>query len=179
MASDNKKSQVTDLHNFLTTSSHFVLIGFEKTTHIALENLRRELAKVDSKVRVVKNTLLEKAIDQERDLAGAIKKGGADVFPLKASTALMSLGEDYAKGLAAFFKFAQANKTVSFKFGFLDRTLFMANDLEKIAKLPSKNELLAKLIGSFKAPAYRTVRAMEFPITKLTLVLKERAKQAN
>ncbi len=101
------------------------------------------------------------------------------VFPLKESTAVLTLGEDYAKGLKAFHTFAKKDTTLSFKVGILDKTVYMNAELEKIAILPGKEELIAKLIGGLKSPSSKLVYALKFNITKLTLVLKERAKQTN
>ena len=70
-------------------------------------------------------------------------------------------------------------ETLSFKFGILDNALYMGPELEKIAKLPGKDQLIAMVIGGLKSPSSKLVYNMKFSITKLTLVLKERAKQTS
>ena len=174
MANVKKQTEVQNLTGLLSETSNFALVKFEKTTHVSLEKLRKELKKNDSKLRVVKNTLLAKALGSVPEL-----RSDATNTSIKENTALITLGQDYAKGLGAFHKFAKADKTVSFKFGFLERAFYQQADLEKIAQLPSREELIAKLIGSLKSPSSRLVMSMKFNITKLTMVLKERSKQAN
>lgn len=174
MANLKKQTEVQSLTSLLSSSSNFALIKFDKTKHTALEKLRKELKKNDSNLRVVKNTLLTKALASVDHL-----KDHKDAISIKENTALLSLGGDFAKGLSAFYKFAKEDKTVGFKFGLLEKALYQEKDLMKIAQLPSREELLGRLIGSLKSPSTRLVMSMKFNITKLTMVLKERSKQAN
>ena len=179
MANQTKKTQVESLVQLLNSAPNFALIKYEKTKHKALEELRHGLIEQESKIRVVKNTLLQKALQTQakskKELAELVKK----IFPLTESTAVLTLDEDYAKGLKAFHTFAKKDTTVSFKIGILDNKMYLGADLQKIAVLPSKLELIAKLIGGLKSPSSKLVYAMKFNISKLTLVLKERAKQTN
>ncbi len=174
MPNVKKQQEVKQIGALLTDSPNFALVSFEKTTHTAMEKLRKELKKNDANLRVVKNTLLAKALGS---VSGFKDQG--DSTAIRESTALLTLSTDYARGLSAFFRFAKDDKTVGFKFGLLENTMYQKADLEKIAQLPSREELLAKLIGSLKSPSSRLVMSMKFNITKLTMVLKERSKQAN
>ncbi|MBI1863226.1 50S ribosomal protein L10 [Candidatus Microgenomates bacterium] len=179
MANTKKTTEVEALTDILTSSPHFALIKFDKTSHRALEQLRKDLRASKTKMRVVKNTLFEKTVDKLLGDKKELNELKTKVFPLKESTAIISLEGDYAAGLGAFFKFAKADKTVSFKFGILDNVVYLGPDLEKIAKLPGKDQLIAKLIGGLKAAPYQLTYNMKFSITKLTLTLKERAKQTS
>lgn len=178
MAHIAKQQEVDTLIELLDKTPHFALIKYEATTHKALEELRAELRKSGASLRVIKNTLFEKALSRKATGDQVYRDFVTQVFPLKEQTALISCGEDYAGALASFFKFTKNQPSLSFKFGVVDGTVYMSSDLEKIAKLPSKEELMAKLIGGMKSPSYKLTYAMKFNITKLTLVLKERAKQS-
>jgi len=179
MANINKTQNVDTILTLLADSPNFVLFRHESTTHQALEELRRELKKTGSKVRIVKNTLFEKALQKKSQGDALFTEFVQEAFPLRQSTALITIGDDYAATLASFAKFAKSNKTISFRLGVLDNTVYLGENLQKIALLPSKEELIAKLIGGLKASPYKLTYAMKFNITKLTLTLKERAKQAN
>lgn len=179
MANQKNTTEVQELTSILKETPHFALIKFDKTTHKSLEQLRKDLRASNTKLRVVKNTLFEKTVDKLISEKKELQELKTKVFPIKESTAVMSLQGDYSEGLGAFFKFAKADKTVSFKFGILDNTVYLGPELEKIAKLPGKPELIAKLIGGLKASPYKLTYAMKFNVTKLTLVLKERAKQTS
>lgn len=179
MANQTKKTQVDALVELLNSAPNFALIKYEKTKHKSLEELRLGLKEQNSKIRVVKNTLLQKALQTQAKSKKELVELVTKIFPLKESTAVLTLGDDYAKGLKAFHTFAKKDATVSFKIGILDNSMYLGEDLQKIAVLPSKAELIAKLIGGLKSPSSKLVYAMKFNISKLTLVLKERAKQAN
>ncbi len=179
MANLAKKTQVEELNALLSNAPHFALIKYEKTTHKSLEELRRSLKDSAAKIRVVKNTLMQKSLESQSQSRAELKDLISKAFPMKESTAVLTLGEDYAKGLKAFHTFAKKDSTLSFKAGVLDNTIYLAPELQKIATLPGKDELIAKVIGGLKSPSSKLVYALKFNITKLTLVLKERSKQAN
>lgn len=179
MANLAKKTQVEELTTILSNAPHFALVKYEKTTHKSLEELRRNLRDSSAKIRVVKNTLIQKALESRSTTKTEMKELISKVFPLKESTAILTLGEDYAKGLKVFHTFAKKDSTLSFKAGILDNTIYLDAELQKIATLPGKDELIAKVIGGLKSPSSKLVYALKFNITKLTLVLKERAKQSN
>jgi len=179
MANQTKKTQVTSLVELLNSAPNFALIKYEKTKHKALEELRTGLREQESKIKIVKNTLLQKALQDRAKSKTELQDLITKIFPLKESTAVLTLGEDYAKGLKAFHTFAKKDATISFKIGILDNSVYLSEELQKIAVLPSKTELIAKLIGGLKSPSSKLVYTMKFNISKLTLVLKERQKKMN
>ena len=179
MPSQKKKTYVEELSNFLTEAKHFALIKFENTTHTTLEKLRKELKKDEAVFKVVKNTLFEKAIERLAKKQKSFKDLQENALPLQENSAVLILGENYHKGLSAFFRFAKAEKTLSFKFGILEAKLQTGDVLNQIAQLPSKEDLIAKLLGSMKAPSTRLVYSMKFGVSKLVYVLGQRAKQAS
>lgn len=179
MANQTKKTQVIALVELLNSTPNFALIKYEKTKHKSLEELRQGLKENQAQIRVVKNTLLQKALQNKAASAKEVSELTKKIFPLKESTAVLTLSEDYAKALKAFHTFAKKDATLSFKIGLLDGTVYVADELQKIAVLPSKEELIAKLIGGLKSPSSKLVYSLKFNISKLTLVLKERAKQTN
>ncbi len=177
MVNQKKLQQVEKLTQLIEKHPNFALIKYGNTSHQALEKLRKELGASDAKLNVVKISLFEKAVNKlsltHKQLKELVKK----VFPLRETSALLTLGEDYFKGLGAFAKFAKNEQALGFKFGLLDKKIYLAEEIEKIAQIPGKDELIARIIGSLKSSQYKLVSAMKFNVTKLTLVLKERAKQ--
>lgn len=177
MASIKKTTQLQSLIDVLNTSKNFALIKHEKTKHLALEALRKELKANDSTVKVMKNSLLEKAIKKMGSSNNALKDFGSKALPLKETTALVSFKGDWSKGVSAFHKYSQKEQSLTFKFGLLDNKVYGADDLNKIAKLPPKAELVAKLIGSMKSPMYGLVYGMKFNMQKFVYILNAKAKQ--
>ena len=178
MASQNKQDQVDNLVELIKQTPNFALIKFDKTTHTSLEKLRHELKKTDSQFRVIKNTLFEKAIGRIAKEEKGLKELEKSTFPLKESTAVLSLKGDFVAGLGSFFKFSQTEKSLSFKAGYIEHQTYQEDKLTQLAKLPPKEQLLAKLIGSFQSPARRMVYSMKYNVSKLAYVLSQRGKQA-
>lgn len=177
MANTQKQTLVSDLIKILNDYPHFIVVGFEKTSHIALEKLRKELKKNGAKITVVKNTLFTKALNK---FANEKKGQGIDTKALtaaKKSSAILALGEDWSAGLKAFYNYAKTEKTLVFKIGFLENKIYQVADIEQIAQLPSKGELVAKLIGTLKSPMYHTVYAMKFNMQQFVMVLSEASKK--
>lgn len=178
MANQKKRLQVDSLSQLITNASHFALIKYDNTSHQKLENLRKELKKGRAKLRVIKGSLFEKSLNKLSKQKKELKDFVKTVFPLKENSALLTLGEDYLQGLSIFAKMAKNEKSLSFKFGFLDKKLYPAGELDKIAQLPGRNQLMAMLIGSLKNSQSKLVYSMKYNVNSLVHILKERAKQS-
>lgn len=176
MANTQKTDIVSSVIENLQSSKNFALIQFEKTTHKALEGLRKDLRAKDAHVKVIKNTLFEKAVNklsqEAREFEGVQKQ-----FPLKEKSAVITFAGDWAEGLKAFFNVAKANESFSFKLGMIENTAYDAEGMTKLAQLPGKDQLVAKLLGAMMNPMVRTTRAMKNPMQKLVFVLNAKAQE--
>ena len=176
MVNQNKKNQVESLSESLQKNPNFILIKIEKTSHKNLEALRRELRKNDSAIKVIKNTFFEKAINKlstsNKTLADLRKK----FFPLKEPSAIVSFGTSWDKGLKAYYLFSKKEKTLSFKLGLVDDQVYSAQEIGQIADLPSREELLGKIIGSMKSPMSKFVYALKYNTNKFVYILKAKSK---
>ncbi len=179
MVSQKKLEQVKKLSDVLNQKENFLLVKFEKTTHQALETLRKQLKKTNTSFKVIKNTLFEKAVNfnsQKNQLLTSLKK---NFFPLKENSALVTFDKDWSEGLKVLFDFIKKDKTINFKFGILDKSVYQSAQLEQIAQLPGRNELLAKIIGSLKAPMNKLVYSLKYNTNKLVYILKEKSQVKN
>ncbi|MBI2051314.1 50S ribosomal protein L10 [Candidatus Roizmanbacteria bacterium] len=179
MVNQKKLQYVETLSQILRERPNFALVDFADTPHSLLENLRKELKKNNARFRVIKNTLFERAVNTLSLQHKGLNKLKEKLFPLKERSAMLSFDEDYNKGLGAFFKFAKTTGTLSFKFGVLEDKIYLREELETIAQLPSKEHLVAQVAGSLEAPLYNLVWDMQFTIINLVFVLDQRAKQTN
>ena len=175
MVSQDKKSQVDQLVANLNSNPHFFIIGFEKTKHQSLEGLRKDLKKSQSKLLIIKNTLFSKALNKFATSNKAIRELISNIANLKNQSAIVSLSADWATGLKAFYNYAKKETTVNFKAGFLDNQYYDQVLLERIAKLPGKDELVAKVIGSMKSPMSQLVCALKFNTNKFVYILKQKS----
>ncbi len=178
MVSNQKKSAVQSFVEKLQKNSNFALIKFDKTTHQALETLRKSLKKEQSSFSVIKNTLFEKAINKLALKNKNLKELKKKFFPLKDTSALLSLGEDWNKGLSAFYQFTQKEKTLDFRFGILDDQNYDSLTLSQIAQLPGKDQLMAKIIGSMKSPMGKLIYSLKYNTNKFVYILSTKSKSS-
>ncbi len=170
-----KVATVDHITTKLQKNQNVTLIGFDKTSHIALESLRKSLRKSSATLTVVKTSLLQKALEKVTELADFRAKA----LPIKESTAVVDMPGDWSASLKAVYDFAKKETSVFLKIGFLDRVVYEKSSLEKLAQLPSKVELLGKVIGSLKSPVNRLDYAVKFPMTYFVNVLKARSAQTS
>ena len=176
MVSKQKKSQVDSLSNIFKNDKNFAIVKIDKTTHQNLESLRKELRKSKSSIKVIKNALFEKALNRSPSGKPLLKEMKKKFFPLKETSALVDFNKDWSTGLKSFYEFIQKEKTLSFKFSLLDKVLYNGDETIKIAKLPSKDELVAKLIGSLKSPMAKFIYSLKFNTNKFVYILQSKSK---
>ncbi len=178
MANKQKSDIVGSIINSIEDSSNFALIKFEKTTHVTLEGLRRELRKTNTKISVIKNTLFEKVVNKLSTTKKPFGEMRKKMFPLREKSALILLKGDWAEGLKAYYEKIKGDEAFSFKFGYIDEQIYDAGDLKKLAKLPGKQELFAKILGGMKNPMVRTTRSLKFNMQKFVYILSQKVQQA-
>lgn len=173
MANAKKLSQLDSLVTFITDSKNFALIKYQSTTHQNLEALRRELQKNGVKLKMLKNSLFEKAINKMAIKDDTLKTLHKEGLPLKDNSGLLSLGEKWNEGLATFHQFSQKEKSLSLRAGVLDNTVYKSADMERIAQLPGRDVLIAKTIGGMKSPLSHFHRALTFNMQKFVYILSK------
>lgn len=177
MVNDSKKKQVDLIFQQVEKNPNILLVKIGKTTHQSLELLRKELRKNDSKIKVIKNTLFEKSINKMAIKNKFFKELKEKFFPLKETTALVTFGENWNEGLKTLYQFSQKDSTISFKFGLLDKSLYDSVKTLQIAQLPSRGELLGKIIGGMKSPMSKFVYALKYNTNKFVYILNAKSKE--
>lgn len=167
MRKEDKYSVVENISNTLKEYSCVYLtetagLNAEKTSE-----LRRACAKADVKLVVVKNTLLKKAMDQsDIDYSG--------LYPaMKGATSLMlsNTGNAPAKLLKSFIK--KDDTLPALKAAFVEETVYMgAEQLDFLASLKSKNELIADVVALLQSPAKNVISALQSGGNKLHGILE-------
>lgn len=155
---EQKKQIVNDLADTLSSSVAGVIVDYKGITVEDDTKLRKDLREAGVKYAVVKNTILklaaEKAELSEID----------DV--LEGTTAIATSAEDYTAAARILCKFASISKTFTVKKGFLDGKVIGVDTVESLAKLPSKDVLLATVCNAFNAPIAAFARAMQALVEK-------------
>jgi len=147
-----------------------LLVNYQGLTVKETEGLRDELFNNQSNISIVKNSLLKKAVEK----TGFDFDESVTDQPL----AILSAGDEVAlsKILA---KFAKAHENVLIVGGWVDGSYIDADYISKLSKLPSREELLAKLVGSINAPISGMVNVLAGNIRGLVSVIKQFAEKTN
>lgn len=142
-----KDDVVAEVAALLSASKLTVVAKYEGTTVKALQSLRRDARANGTKVKVVKNRLVIKALQQTAALK-TVETGAFEGMLLYAFN-----DEDEVGSAQILHTFAKANPTIQFVGGITaDGTFIDAVNVKALATLPSKNQLIAGLINTLNAP---------------------------
>jgi large subunit ribosomal protein L10 len=142
-----KNEVVTEVAELLKSSKLTVVAKYEGTTVKAIQALRKAAKDNGTSVKVVKNRLAIKAIEQ----TDAVK--GTDVSALKGMLLYAFNSEDEVAPAQALHTFAKTEPTIEFVGAITATGEFMAPDQVKaLATLPSKNQLIAGVINTLQSP---------------------------
>ena len=139
---EQKKQVVAGIAEQLKGAVAGVLVNYSGIT-VEDTKLRRELREAGVQYGVIKNTLLKRAIDD----AGL----GALDSVLEGTTALATSKEDYSAAARILCKYAKDSKTFEVKSGFADGKVLSVDEVNDLAKLPSREVLIAMVLGAMNA----------------------------
>ena len=148
---ESKKAQVAEITEVLKNAATGVLVDYRGLTVEEDTKLRNDLRAAGVNYFVVKNTLLRLAANQ----VGLEELDGI----LHGPTAL-AVSEDPVAPAKILFDFAKQNEKMEIKSGFMDGKVMSMDELTTLAKTPSKETLIAKIMGSLNAPASNLVRLL-------------------
>ncbi len=156
---EQKKQMVADLVDCLNNSVAGVVVDYKGITVADDTKLRKELREAGVKYTVVKNTLL----------GLAAKSAGLDDITnvLEGTTAIAISPEDQTAAARILQKYADASKgKFSIKSGYLDGKVIDLAMIESLAKLPSRDILLATVCNAFNAPIAAFARVIQAVVDK-------------
>lgn len=166
MPSQKNLDQVKDLQAKLQQAKSVVLADYRGLPVNLQQSLRQQVNQAGGELLVTKNTLLKIALKREKfDLQPLIDSFTGPTITLLAY-------EDEIAPLKALADFAKDNDLPTIKAGFLSKQALTKNQLEKLAKLPTKPELLAKTIATVKAPLSGFINVLSGNLRNLTYALE-------
>src|SRR5438094_10423280 len=143
-----------------------MLVSFQKMTVAKDQELRRQLREAGVTYSVVKNTLARKAA------AGTPLEPMADQF--KGVTAVALSTSDPVGLSKAMAKFTKANPDIfSFKVGLVEGKVVELKEIEAIASLPSREELISKVLFLINAQAQRLVTVIQAVPRNVAVVMDQ------
>jgi len=164
-----KKEQVEKLGGDLKNVSNMVVATYTKMTVAQDYELRKALRGVGARYQVVKNTLAEKAAKGTR-VEGALKD-------LAGVTSIAYTTGDPVAMAKALTKYAKDTPDFTFKVGVVEGRVVSIKEIESLATLPSKDELMSKLLFLINAPAQRLATAVNAVPRNLAVVVNQAVEQ--
>lgn len=159
-----KAGKVAELKDLLTSSKGVVLVDYCGLTVAEDTELRSKMREAGVKYMVAKNTFIRIA---------AQKAGieGLDAY-LEHNTAVAFSAEDPVAPAKILNDFSKDHKALEIKAGVLDGKVIGLDEVKAVAELPSREELLAKLVGSMQAPISGLVNVLQGTIRNFVYTLE-------
>lgn len=152
-AKNAKQLVIDEIKEKFDKSSAVVVVDYLGLTVAEADELRKTLRENGVSLTVYKNTLAKRAI------AGTEYEGLAEV--LKGSSAFAFCEEDATAPARLLKKSMKKLNKMAFKGGFVDGSFYDAKEIEKIADIQSREELIARFMGSIQSPISQLVRTFK------------------
>jgi large subunit ribosomal protein L10 len=166
---NDKEKEIESLRKEFTDARNLLLAGFQGLTVGQDTELRRAIRAVGSRYRVVKNTLAKRAAQ------------GTPLEPIKeqftGSSAVAYNAEDPVSLAKAITTYAKTHPRLVFKAGVVEGRVIDLADLNQIASLPSKEELISKLMFLLNTGAQRLAGVVQAVPRNLAVVMEQAGKE--
>jgi large subunit ribosomal protein L10 len=166
---NDKEKEIENLRKDFTDARNVLLAGFQGLTVGQDTELRRAIRAVGSRYRVVKNTLAKRAAQ------------GTALEPIKerftGSSAVAYNAEDPVSLAKAITTYAKTHPRLVFKAGVVEGRVIDLADLNQIASLPSKEELISKLMFLLNTGAQRLAGVVQAVPRNLAVVMEQAGKE--
>lgn len=168
MNAQQKADVVAELKDTLSKVASVVVADYRGLTVEQVNGLRKEIRKSECTYRVVKNTLFRRAI------AGTEMEGLTEMFV--GPTAIAYSFEDPVAPAKILDKYSESLKKLGLKGGYLEGQVLDETGIKSLAKMPGKDELRAKLLATFQAPAQGFVRLLNAVPQNFAFLLNARER---
>ncbi|MCD7723405.1 MAG: 50S ribosomal protein L10 [Clostridiales bacterium] len=155
---EKKQAEVAAISERIKSSIAGVVVDYKGINVADDTQLRRELREAGVEYTVLKNTLLKMAAEK----AGLT---GLDEV-LQGTTALATSKDDYVASARILQKYADSHDNFKLKSGYIDGEVIDFDRLQRLAKLPSREVLLATVCSVFNAPIAAFARAVQAIVDK-------------
>jgi len=170
MPAEKKEKAVKSLEEIFTRATIGVITDYRGLKTQELNELRRKLRENDAEYKVVKNSLAQIAARNTgmEHLENSFQGPVGVAFGYGDATKTVKAISDYLR---------VSKSSLTMKWGFMEERLLTDKELDTLAKLPSREILLAKVIGGMQSPVYGIVNVLAAPLRGLAQVLQGRIQQ--
>lgn len=169
MDRSEKEQLVSSLRQGFADSNLIIVTQQKGLTVAEVSDLRRQIREAGAQYKVAKNTLARLAV------AGTDNEGLNALF--SGPTAL-AYSKDPVAAAKVTIKFANGNEKLKVVGGILNGKILNGKEVEALSKLPSLDELRAKIIGILSTPATRVAGVLQAPAGQLARVFSAYGKKA-
>src|SRR4030042_739694 len=161
---EQKQKTIENLKEKINRQKSMVLIDFQGVKVKDLSELRRKIKEAGGQLKVAKKTLINLALKKfglklEKDLKGEI--------------ALIFAFEDSISPLKKTYQFSETNDNLKILDGFFEGKFIEKDKVLTLAQLPSREELLARLVGSISSPVSGFLNVLQGNMRNLVYVLSQ------
>lgn len=165
MPNSKNIEKLKDIKAKVGKANSILFSDFKGVNSKDLTAFREEIREKGGEVLVSKNTLLKKALI-ENNVEEKVAEG------LNGQTvAILSYGDPVAT-IKSFFDFSSKVEKLKAKSGIFENKLVSEKELSEISKLPSKQELIGKLVGSMKSPIFGLVNTLNQTQSRVVYLFK-------
>lgn len=158
-----KKQIVEEIKEKLSKAKSVTFVDYKALTVAEDTQMRREFKKNGAEYKVYKNKLMLLAL-------GELGINGAEEY-LHGTSAVAFSYDDEVSGAKIVCQTAEKTKKLTVKFGLLNGNFVEGKEIEALAKLPSKEVLIATLLGTLNGPISALARVLNAPVSGLARAL--------
>jgi len=158
-----KEKIVEELKEKIDRQKAMVFVAIEGLKAADLSDLRKKLQETDCQLQVAKKTLTNVVFKE--------KKLEFDVESLEGQFALIFGFGDEISPAKITYQFSKGNENLKILGGFFENEFKNAEEIITLAKIPSKQELLAKVVGSISSPISGFINVLQGNIRNLVCIL--------
>lgn len=164
-----KKAVAEEIVEKIKASKSIVFVDYNKLTVAEVSELRKKCKQAGCEYKVYKNTLLRKALNE----LGYTQFDG----DLKGPTAVAFAGDETAAAKVMVGAAKDYTDKIVLKSALVDNTYYDKNGVKALASMPSREEMIAKMLGSINAPVTNIAGVLNNVVSGLVRVLDGIAKQ--
>ncbi len=159
-----KTSIIEELRNKVKDSSFLIVADYQGLNVGKTEELKRRLRGVKAQFQVIQNRMFKR-------VASELNQPGLEKGILGPSAMVYGKG-DVVQAAKVLKDFIKENNLPAIKIGSLQGAVLSADDVQQLANLPSREVLLATLVGTIAAPLTQLVGVLQQKVASVVYVLK-------
>jgi large subunit ribosomal protein L10 len=168
MNREEKKNFVDEFRKDIKDNPGVILVNYQGLGVNALNELRRKLRRTDCSMKIIKNRLAARAFSE------AGHEDFSDILnSLKGPSAVLLTRKDPSGAVKVFGEYSDESRFMEFKAGIIGQRFYEKIDIEKLAKLPSRQVLLGKTVNVINAPVQMLYNSISGIIRKFMYAVND------